>query len=159
MPELTVRTRRREVGLERTRVTWNQRERRNSVCTLSPQLRGEGGERRRREPGEGRRSPSYREDLRRALPLTRPSLRSGHPLPAAAGRGSAPSARAHCASNANEPALVSPLTSPARGKRSQRLPPRPGTIIASSLGSMATAGRRYPWTSRRAALPPPCRRA
>src|SRR6516225_11664344 len=38
-------------------------------------------------------SPRVTEDLPRALPLTRPSLRSGHPLPATAGRGSPPSPR------------------------------------------------------------------
>jgi len=96
-----------------------------------PAKRGEGGERRRREPGEGhpmrgpqrpaqtaitccdsgirtswgtRRAFSRRSlrscraerfEFDAGLPLTRPSLRSGHPLPATRGEG-IPHARRHC---------------------------------------------------------------
>src|SRR5262249_56983027 len=47
--------------------------------------------------GGGATEAQLREDLRRAVPLTQPSLRSGYPLPAAAGR--------HYASSTNERAL------------------------------------------------------
>src|SRR6516164_4657697 len=77
--------------------------------------RGEGGERRRREPGEGQeRTPSANgREIRvaRQLPLTRPSLRSGHPLPAtlrSAGRGKDAALRPGQGSTPAEQAIEKP---------------------------------------------------
>src|SRR5215831_4992180 len=77
--------------------------------------RGEGGERRRREPGEGQeRAPSANgREIRvaRQLPLTQPSLRSGHPLPAtlrSAGRGKDAALRPGQGSTPAEQAIEKP---------------------------------------------------
>src|SRR5262249_56197471 len=56
--------------------------------------------------GGGQTGAAVKRGLRRARPLTRPSLRSGHPLPAGAGRGSTPSAWPHFASSTNKDALA-----------------------------------------------------
>jgi len=74
-------------------VQWTQRERRTPHPR--PAKRGEGGERPQarpssmrygREPGEGRSEHSPRATSRW---IPRPSLRSGHPLPASRGEGAA----------------------------------------------------------------------